>query len=1097
MGTFIFEAYNCPPVCGGNFYDSGGPDGTYSDNELSSWTIFPDNAGDVVTVLFTFVDIETAAGAGTLGGCWDYLAIYDGPNTDAPLIAASLCGRADGTQPSVPENFLQIGDSFTSSHPSGALTFVFVSDGSVTLGGWVAEVICESSVTFDCPDLEADNGDPCSLEGADGIVIDCECALYDCAMIPGGTSEEDECGVCLLDGPLNPEWNTSCADCAGVPNGTSEEDECGVCLLDGPLNPDWNTSCADCAGVPNGTSEEDECGVCLLDGPLNPAWNTSCADCAGVPNGPGDIDECGVCIADGPTSPVWNASCTDCAGVVNGTAYIDNCGDCVGGTTGLDECEADCFGVLGGEGIFDDCGVCRLPGDPDFNSTCTDCAGVVNGTAFVDNCGDCVGGTTGEVACVADCAGVFGGTAFIDDCGDCVGGTTGEDACVQDCAGVFGGTAFIDDCGDCVGGTTGLNACAEDCAGVFGGSAFIDECGDCVGGTTGLEACVQDCAGVFGGNAEIDDCGVCIAGGPSSPNWNASCTDCAGVLNGTAFIDNCGDCVGGTTGLEACLADCLGVLGGDAEVDECGVCYANGPANPNWNSTCTDCAGVVNGTAFIDNCGDCVGGTTGLTACVADCLGVFGGNAAIDQCGDCWANGPNNPNWNLACTDCAGVVNGTSEIDECGDCILDGPNNPLWGAACAGETFQLTGVIMTENGDPVPNATASLGNNTATTNAGGFFSLGVLEGSNGQVTAMKDINPRNGVTTFDLVLIQRHILQVQALATPYQKIAGDVNNNGQLDVGDILMIQQLILFYVNDFLDPFTGVKLNNSWKMVKPGVNDPNPNSSVVPSFESAYTVTDLSGDMTGFDFVAIKMGDVNSSATANAMAPPANTDWRSPWIWTTHDRYVSAGEEVRIDIRSKDYAAFEGFQVAIQTQGIHLTNIESGSLNAWSERSYHLIDNETALISWIHTGAAQQKNDVLFTIIGQAKAGGMLSQMLAIETDLLHPQAYEANQQPSGIAIDFLATASGNTGIHLLGSYPNPFSDYATITFSADKEETVDITIYDLNGRVIVFDKLSVTPGNNQWTWSPDSNVPAGYYMFRVQSELTTLQGRLIYMD
>ncbi|MDX9751811.1 MAG: hypothetical protein RBT71_12070, partial [Flavobacteriales bacterium] len=84
-----------------------------------------------------------------------------------------------------------------------------------------------------------------------------------------------------------------------------------------------------------------------------------------------------------------------------------------------------------------------------------DCAGVPGGTAFIDNCGDCVGGTTGEVACVQDCNGEWGGSAFIDNCGDCVGGATGEVACVQDCNGEWGGSAFLDNCGDCVGGTTG------------------------------------------------------------------------------------------------------------------------------------------------------------------------------------------------------------------------------------------------------------------------------------------------------------------------------------------------------------------------------------------------------------------------------------------------------------------------------------------------------------------------------------------------------------------------------------------------------------------------------------------------------------------
>ena len=65
----------------------------------------------------------------------------------------------------------------------------------------------------------------------------------------------DLCGVC---GGTN-----ECVDCAGVPFGTSEIDECGVCILDGENNPEWNKSCADCNGVPNGDAYINECGICV------------------------------------------------------------------------------------------------------------------------------------------------------------------------------------------------------------------------------------------------------------------------------------------------------------------------------------------------------------------------------------------------------------------------------------------------------------------------------------------------------------------------------------------------------------------------------------------------------------------------------------------------------------------------------------------------------------------------------------------------------------------------------------------------------------------------------------------------------------------
>ncbi|HLV39036.1 T9SS type A sorting domain-containing protein [Xanthomarina sp.] len=140
--TFTTEI--TPPTCGGVFVDSGGVSGNYSANESTTTTIAPDVSGEAVTVTFTYVDIETSTGNGAQDGCWDYLTIYNGPNTGSPVLAQTLCGEesGDGSAPSVPGSLLSIGMSFTSTDASGALTFVFTSDGSFNQTGWAADVTC-------------------------------------------------------------------------------------------------------------------------------------------------------------------------------------------------------------------------------------------------------------------------------------------------------------------------------------------------------------------------------------------------------------------------------------------------------------------------------------------------------------------------------------------------------------------------------------------------------------------------------------------------------------------------------------------------------------------------------------------------------------------------------------------------------------------------------------------------------------------------------------------------------------------------------------------------------------------------------------------
>jgi len=131
-GPVTFETDVAFPTCGGPFYDTGGPSGNYNNNADETWVIVPDNSGDAVTVTFTAFDVESG---------WDALYVYDGPDTSSPLISSGNpptntgfpAGGFYGTTNPGP---------FSSTHPSGALTFRFLSDGSVTRAGWAADVTC-------------------------------------------------------------------------------------------------------------------------------------------------------------------------------------------------------------------------------------------------------------------------------------------------------------------------------------------------------------------------------------------------------------------------------------------------------------------------------------------------------------------------------------------------------------------------------------------------------------------------------------------------------------------------------------------------------------------------------------------------------------------------------------------------------------------------------------------------------------------------------------------------------------------------------------------------------------------------------------------
>jgi len=120
------------PTCGGKFYDAGGPSENYFSNANETTVISPQIEGDPVTVTFTLFDLEDE---------FDALYVYDGPDANSPMISSGNPETFSGF-PAGGYYGIENPGPFTSTHPSGALTFVFLSSDLGVYPGWEADVSC-------------------------------------------------------------------------------------------------------------------------------------------------------------------------------------------------------------------------------------------------------------------------------------------------------------------------------------------------------------------------------------------------------------------------------------------------------------------------------------------------------------------------------------------------------------------------------------------------------------------------------------------------------------------------------------------------------------------------------------------------------------------------------------------------------------------------------------------------------------------------------------------------------------------------------------------------------------------------------------------
>ncbi len=118
---FIITDLVTDNTCSGFFVDSGSFNARYSNNENITYTLCPDTPGTSLVLNFTSFSVE---------GNFDFLQVYDGTTT------ATLIDIHDDTNPPT---------TIVSTDPSGCLTFVFTSDGSVIRDGWTADISCATS----------------------------------------------------------------------------------------------------------------------------------------------------------------------------------------------------------------------------------------------------------------------------------------------------------------------------------------------------------------------------------------------------------------------------------------------------------------------------------------------------------------------------------------------------------------------------------------------------------------------------------------------------------------------------------------------------------------------------------------------------------------------------------------------------------------------------------------------------------------------------------------------------------------------------------------------------------------------------------------
>ncbi|MBK7410630.1 MAG: T9SS type A sorting domain-containing protein [Saprospirales bacterium] len=329
-----------------------------------------------------------------------------------------------------------------------------------------------------------------------------------------------------------------------------------------------------------------------------------------------------------------------------------------------------------------------------------------------------------------------------------------------------------------------------------------------------------------------------------------------------------------------------------------------------------------------------------------------------------------------------------------------------------------------------------------TDQAGTFTFDGLATGGDYTVAPALDENPNNGVTTYDLVLISRHILGIQLLGSPYKMIAADANKSNSVTTLDMVHIRKVILQ-----IEP--GFPNNTSWRFVDKDYVFPNPANPFAATFPEVINYNNLSSNDLNADFVAVKVGDVNGSAATSLNGDVEDRTFNGSMNIDVQDQQLKAGKTYTVDFTAQaiDLLGYQ-FTLNYNTQAIEIQNLVAGV--AGEENFGMLLEEGVLTTSWnVSEARALAQGEVLFSLVVKANADVALSEVFGVSSAYTAAEAYNGNSELLDVNLMFNGTEA--TGFALYQNVPNPFKGETVIGFTLPEASTATLTVMDVSGKVL----------------------------------------------